>query len=134
MRLRRTPRRVAPETILPLIDVVFFLLVFSMLVGRMDATAPFEIAPPIAMVGTDLPGGGAMIMLSADGALALDGLATDADALRAELQPRLAAEPGLSLRINADSTAALRHLLPLVAELEALGGREIVLVVTPAAP
>ena len=57
MKLTRPPARQAPETIIALIDVVFFLLVFFMLIGRMDATAPFDVTPPTATTGTDMPAG-----------------------------------------------------------------------------
>ena len=42
MKLARPTRAQHSETIIALIDVVFFLLVFFMLIGRMDATAPFD--------------------------------------------------------------------------------------------
>ena len=58
MKLARGRRRESPETIIPLIDVVFFLLIFFMLIGRMDATAPFDVTPAIAQTGQDMPGGG----------------------------------------------------------------------------
>ena len=75
MKLRRPPDRAQPETIVALIDVVFFLLVFFMLVGRMDANAPFEVTPPYAETGGDMPAGGATISVSESGALAFDGFA-----------------------------------------------------------
>ena len=73
MRLARPAGRTPPGTIIPRIDVVFFLLVFFMRIGRMDATAPFEVTPAVAVTGTDMPGGGVTLSISAEGALALDG-------------------------------------------------------------
>ena len=102
MKLRRSEPRVLPETIVALIDVVFFLLVFFMLVGRLDATAPFEVVPPLSHAGTDMPGGGTTATVAADGSLALDG-----------------------------REMAMRHVLPLVAAIERLGARDVIFVVTP---
>ena len=134
MKLTRPPRRQAPETIIALIDVVFFLLVFFMLIGRMDATAPFEVLPATAQTGTDLPAGGATLAVGADGALALDGSdVTEADLL-ARLADRLGAEPELTIRVNAHRDALLQDLLPLVGRIEAAGARDVVLVVTPERP
>lgn len=130
MRLQRRRRREHPETIVALIDVVFFLLVFFMIVGRMDATAPFEVTPPLARSGTDMPGGGSTVSVALDGALALDGRAIDRDALLADLAQTIAADPGRLVRVNAHRDAPLRGILPLVAEIEALAPREVVLVVT----
>ena len=132
MRVARRPRRAAPETIVALIDVVFFLLVFFLLVGRMDATAPFEVDPPVSSRGADLPGGGATLAVGADGALALDGSEVEPDDVDGLLSERLASEPDLRVRVQAHRDAPLSGVLPLVARLEALGAREVMLVVTPA--
>ena len=45
MRLKARRGLTMPDPLVSLIDVVFFLLVFFMLVGRMDATAPFDVSP-----------------------------------------------------------------------------------------
>lgn len=132
MRLTRPPPRQAPETIIALIDVVFFLLVFFMLIGRMDATAPFEVTPPIAATGADMPAGGITLSVSADGQMAVDGTPTT-DAL-AQLLPRITDAPETLIRINAHQDAELRHILPLIARLEAAGAADVALVVTPAVP
>lgn len=129
MKLARPPRRQTPETIVALIDVIFFLLVFFMLVGRMDATAPFEVLPPVAGVGAPMPKGGTTVSVAADGRLALDGVEME----RAALVAAVAETESPVVRINADAAARLRDLMPLIAALEALEGREVVLVVTPGA-
>ena len=132
MRLRRPHVRPPPETIIALVDVAFFLLAFFMLIGRLDATAPFEVMPPIGASGTDLPAGGVTVSVAADGALAVEGVPVDtAVDMVAEA---LVGDPELQVRINAHRDAELRHVLPLVSEIEALGAREVVLVVTPGAP
>lgn len=133
MRLARHPRRAQPETIIALIDVVFFLLVFFMLIGRMDATAPFSVVPPVALSGSDMPGGGVTVTMAHDGTLALDGIGTESAGLFEALAERLAQNPGVLVRLNVDGTASMHLLLPLVAKIEAMGAREVVLVVTPEA-
>lgn len=134
MRLNRPVRRTAPETIIALIDVVFFLLVFFMLIGRMDATAPFEILPPQALTGSDMPAGGATVAIAADGTIALDGNTTEREEVPVRLAQRLEAEPALMIRINAHRDARLKEILPLVARIEALGAQDVMLVVTPSGP
>jgi biopolymer transport protein ExbD len=134
MKLLRRDRRVPQETIIALIDVVFFLLVFFMIVGRMDATSPFEILPPMSTAGTDLPGGGIMLALGQNGQIAVDGSAFERSAIVDFVQGKLADQPDLQIRLNAHRDAPLREVLPLVSELEAAGATNIVLVVTPNAP
>ena len=131
MRIARPPAPRRADPIVPLIDVVFFLLVFFMLVGRMDATAPFEVQPPDAISGSPLPAGGTVVSIARDGALALDGVPLERDALAGRLGPMLAENANLPLRINAHRETALRHVLPVMAELEALGAADVALVVTP---
>lgn len=131
MKLTRPSRDQQSETIIALIDVVFFLLVFFMLIGRMDATAPFNVSPPIAQSGRDMPAGGATVAVSDAGALALDGIAQTQEALKEAVAGMLAADENLRLRINAHRDAELRHVLPLVGWAESIGVRDVVLVVTP---
>lgn len=132
MKLTRPPARQTPETIIALIDVVFFLLVFFMLIGRMDATAPFEVTPPLALTGADMPAGGMTLSVGESGKMAVDGAPT-AEPLVALLDA-LAQNPETLVRINAHHAAELRHILPLIAELEAAGAKDVALVVTPASP
>ena len=131
MKLKRPVVRQPPETIVSLIDVVFFLLVFFMLVGRMDATSPFEVLPPVAQTGADMPGGGATLSVAADGALALDGAPLERASALEVLRTRLTQDAALFIRVNAHRDAELRRVLPLLAELEAMGARDVALVVTP---
>jgi biopolymer transport protein ExbD len=132
MKLRRRTRRASPEPTLGLINVSFFLLVFFMLIGRMDATAPFALLPPTGASGTDMPAGGATLSIAADGRLAFDGEEIAATAIAPAIVPRLADNPALMIRINADRTAPLRLVLPLIAQLEGLGAQNVVLVVAEA--
>jgi len=131
VKLKRPDLRQPPETITSLIDVVFFLLVFFMLIGRMDATAPFDVMPPTAGTGADMPAGGVTLSVSATGELALDGIIVARDDIGAALSPTLDADPETLVRVNAHRGTELRHVLPLVGEIEALGARDVVLVVTP---
>jgi biopolymer transport protein ExbD len=133
VKLNRVRRNPHSETIIALIDVVFFLLVFFMLIGRMDATAPFDVTPPLAVSGRDMPAGGATLSVSRDGALALDGTEIARSDLEAALSRTLERDADLRLRINAHKDAELRHVLPLVGLAEALGIADVVLVVTPVA-
>ena len=133
MKLKQNRRTAPTETIIALIDVVFFLLVFFMLIGRMDATAPFEVTPPQAQTGRDMPTGGITLAISQSGGLALDGDALPKSEISAALAEALAKDPALRLRINAHRDADLRHVLPHVALAEALGFVDVVLVVTPEA-
>ncbi|GAA6159901.1 MULTISPECIES: biopolymer transporter ExbD [unclassified Ruegeria] len=134
MKITRPAPRHHPETIIALIDVVFFLLVFFMLIGRMDATAPFDVAPPVAVTGADMPAGGITISVAADGTIALDGETVAPEDIERRVQSLLVAQPDILIRINAHREATLRSILPRIAQFEAMGARDVVLVVTPPGP
>lgn len=127
IRLNRPARHPAPETLIALIDVVFFLLVFFMLIARLDATAPYQVPPPVARTGATLPGGGLSVAVARDGSLWLDGRQVG----RAELLRALGDHPGRRINLETHRDAELRHVLPLISALEAEGLRDVVLVVTP---
>lgn len=142
--IRPRPRRPAPpptgiEPTGQLINIAFLLLVFALLAGRMDATAPFAVTPPVSALGGPLAQGGVTVSIAADGALALNGAPAAAEAVVAAVaalaaEARAATDGGPFVRLNADAAAPLRHLLPLAAALAEAGAGEVVLVVTPAAP
>jgi biopolymer transport protein ExbD len=131
VKLRKPHRMAERETVVALIDVTFFLLVFFMLVGRLDATAPFAVTPPLGVTGTDLPAGGITLSVAADGALALDGSPIEHAALHIAIADRIATNPQTLIRINADKTTELRIVLNLITEFEDVGAKDVALVVTP---
>lgn len=134
MKLRRPNRPQERETVVALIDVTFFLLIFFMLVGRLDATAPFAVKPPLGTTGTDLPAGGITLSLSPTGELALDGAPITAADLATTVTARLAQNPDALIRINADQATELRRVLALITQFEDLGAKDVALIVTPEAP
>ena len=131
MKLYRPARKPQPETIVSLIDVVFFLLVFALLIGRMDATAPFSVSPPIARTGEDLPAGGITVSVGEDGVLAMNGEVLARDILLSYVKQIAAVLPETRVRLNADATAKLRGVLPLLEDLRKTGAENVVIIVTP---
>jgi len=132
MRIRAKSARPVHESIVTLIDVVFFLLVFFMLIGRMDATAPFQLMPPFSRSAETLPAGGVTVSVAADGRMSMDGNEAAVETVRANLRARIdGVNLPLMVRVNADRNAPLRHVLPLIGWLEDSAEIELVLVVTP---
>lgn len=131
MRLNRRYNRPVQEPILALIDVVFFLLVFFMLVARLDASAPFEVVPPNAKSGQDMPGGGVTLSIAQDGAMAINGTSVTQESWLGVLKEAQTQGGETLVRINAHRAVALRHVLPVIETLEAAALGETILVVTP---
>ena len=131
MKLKRPPPRTERESVVALIDVTFFLLVFFMMIGRLDATAPFTVLPPQGHTGKDLPGGGLTLSVGQDGSLALDGAPLQAQALTSAIKGRLSVTPSALVRINADRATTLRVILGLVNQLEDAGASDVAIIVSP---
>ncbi|SMP34745.1 ExbD/TolR family protein [Shimia sagamensis] len=129
--LSRPQHRTPSEPIIALIDVVFFLLVFFMLVARLDASAPFEVVPPNAVSGRDMPGGGVTISIARDGQVAVNGTAYDAEAWLVVTKQAAQRDQATLLRVNAHRATPLRFVLPITEALDAAAIGEVVLVVTP---
>ena len=117
--------------IMPLINIVFLLLIFFMVAGRLGASDPFEVTPPETGQAEAARMDGVEILLGADGALALDAREMERAALMAELARRLGDAPGTRVRLRADEGGEARALVALMQELRALGAREVTLVTRP---
>jgi biopolymer transport protein ExbD len=110
MRFPQARRTGDEERLLPLINVVFLLLIFFMLAGRLTEPAPFQVTPPKSAEAAPPqasmePPPEATLLLAADGRLSLDGVLVERTALRSALAERLAGKPGRAVRLKADGAA-----------------------------
>lgn len=133
-RAFRTSRRPVDEDerILPLINVVFLLLVFFMVAGRLTADDPFPLEPPRS-ASEGPPTEGLLIALGPGGELALDGaMMGEADLLTA-VQGQLARAPQTEIRVKADGGAQAAGLVALLGHLRKAGAETVMLMTVPEA-
>lgn len=69
MQFSDPPRRRSPESIVPMINVVFLLLIFFLMTAQIVPPEPFDVTPPIAQGGEPAEGE-FTLYLGADGVLA----------------------------------------------------------------
>lgn len=119
------------ERILPLINIVFLLLIFFMVAGRLTAGDPFEVAPARSAQAGATGEEGAEILLGRDGQLALDGEVMVGPALLSALAGRLETTPDMPVRLRADASAPATALVALTRQLRQAGANEITLVMLP---
>ena len=122
MRFARPPRRRATESIVPMINVVFLLLIFFMMAARIAPPQPFDLTPPRAQSDAS-PDQSRILYLSREGVLAFEthrGLAVWAALSRAGNGP-------LTLRADMDMPAPL--LAQTLRQLAAIGISDIDLAV-----
>lgn len=105
------------DRILPLINVVFLLLIFFMVVGRLSAADPFEIVPTRSASEVATANEPMLLAIGPGGELALNGALIDEAALVAKLTS--AETP--SIRIKSDGRADAAHVVALLERLRLAG-------------
>lgn len=128
MQFDDPPRRRPPESIVPMINVVFLLLIFFLMTAQIALPDPFEVTPPSVTAEGVQAEGEFTLYLGPDGALAF-GDSTDEDAALAALQVAKEAyctaggcsdnvPPPLILRADAGVEGAqLARLMPRIAQV-----------------
>ncbi len=119
------------ERILPLINVVFLLLIFFMLAGRLAASDPFQIAPPESASEGASAARDLVVLVGADGRLALDGAVMDEAALRTALADRLSAGEDMKLHLKADGNAQATRVVAVMELLREAGVEKLKLLTVP---
>lgn len=128
------PRRSRVEPLLPMIDVVFFLVVFFMIVSRLAMPEPFAVTRPAAEGAQEMMGGFSLF-LSASGELGFvgpDGAAGGEAALPALMAAKAAycgredcATLPPVLLLHADAAAPAAKLAEVLPALKIAGFGEI---------
>ena len=135
MRRRATQRRrPAADTearILPLINIVFLLLVFFLLAGRLEPASPVPATPPEAATEAPDRATPMRLHLGRDGALAIDGEIVPRDGLEAWLTERTGPQGLPAVRVIADAGAEASVLIGILDSLAAAGAAEALLVTRP---
>ena len=121
MKLPFRPRRPPSDSIVPLINIVFLLLIFYMLTGSLARPELFRIDPPTSKSKTQGAPEPSTILLAADGRLAFGNKAMSLENVRKAVAARFKANPKIKVEIKADAKVPARHLLLLLDELRNTG-------------
>lgn len=127
MRLPEAPRRPARESIIPMINVVFLLLIFFLMTAEIAPPQPFAVTPPRASAAAPAARG-VTLYISAGGQVGFRD--RTGPAALALLSGQLAAGPQPVL-VRADAHAPAAALARLMPRLAALGAGDIRLVTVP---
>lgn len=119
MRFEPPRPRNDEERILPLINIVFLLLIFFMLAGRISATDPFEVTPPQSSSGSNPDRQDLLVLVDAEGRLALDGQVMHESDLKSAITERLG-EDG-RVRLKADDAAEATKVVGVMELLREAG-------------
>ena len=109
------------ENLIPLINIVFLLLIFYMLVGRLLPPEVLPVDPPLSSSEQLAEPEELVLVLDADGRLALAEHVFTLDQLGFALTPKLAADPPPVLTLKADAEVSAAILLDVLEALRAIG-------------
>ncbi|MFV1465837.1 MULTISPECIES: ExbD/TolR family protein [unclassified Phaeobacter] len=124
MDLTDPPRRMRTESIVPMINVVFLLLIFFLMTSRLAQPDPFEVTPPAAALEGE-PTSDAVLFIDATGRLNFDGHEGTA------ALSRLADASGKTIQLRADARLPATELARILRQLAAAGLSRAELVVRP---
>ena len=115
----------------PLIDVVFIILIFFMLAGKLTASDPFQVQPPRSLSEGPTVQRDSLVLVGADGRLALDGVVMAGTGLKAALAERLAGANEVRVRLKADGRAEAARVVAVMELLREAGVERLKLLTVP---
>lgn len=122
MDLSHLPRRPAKESIVPMINVVFLLLIFFLMTAEISPPEPFDITPPDSAAETPAERRDT-VFVSATGEVALGDLTGDA------VFAHLADQGGeLTLSVRADRAVEADKIAALLPRLAGAGVTHVKLI------
>ena len=132
MVLRRRERAKARIEIIPMIDVVFFLLVFFMMASlAMTMYRGVPVNLPHAATGQAAVAENATVTVSRDGRTYLNREPVEASELGPRIRPLLTANPKLAVIINADTAVAHGRVVDVLDGLRGAGVSRLAIAVVP---
>jgi biopolymer transport protein ExbD len=135
MKLTRRERRRARIEIIPMIDVVFFLLIFFMMASlSMTVYRGLPVNLPRAATGAEPPRESAAITVTRDGQAYLDRQPVTRAALGERLRGLVGANPSLAVVITADEAVAHGRVVDVLDEIRTAGVARMAIAIRPATP
>lgn len=115
-------------SVVPLVNIVFLLLIFFMLLGRITSPDVLDIEPPASASGGQIDSRrDILILVSKDGRLALDDDEMEQDLLLSAVSELLDEERAMRVRIKADAGLDAVTLIRLMEHLKEIGVKRLLL-------
>ena len=131
IRFERSGSKRGEERVLPLVNIVFLLLIFFMLAGRLTASDPFRVEPPRSLSGADAAARDLIVLVGAQGRLALDGEVMEPLAIRSAVSGRVTDDAAVSVLVKADGQVEAVRVVAVIELLRETGIRHLKLLTVP---
>ena len=132
MRLGRRTIKKARIEIIPMIDTIFFLLVFFMISTlSMTRYSGVPVNLPKAATGQQAANESAAVSITPDGKIFIDKQEVPRESVRTILQQRLSANPELLVLINADERVEHGRVVEILDDARQAGVTKMAIAVKP---
>jgi biopolymer transport protein ExbD len=122
------PRRNSEDNLIPLINIIFLLLIFFMLTGKLTSSDVFKIAPPASISEAAAAEEAVTVLVTADGQLAVNQQIVVIEELTAAVATLLKQHgPDPIVRLKADAGLPSARLLMVLNALRAAGVSKLTL-------
>ena len=115
--------------ILPMVNVVFLLLIFFMLVGGIAPSDRLGVSPPISRTGEPESGQWVRIAVAADGRMLLAGNSVDTTMLAIVVAQFIKQDPDTRFQLKADAALGANSLIQIMEVLRQTGVRRLSLLI-----
>ncbi len=131
MKLRPPEKRQTEENVIPLINVVFLLLIFFVLVGSLTPPEALDVTPPTSASRDPAGERETVVFLAADGRLAIGSQEVGQDRLQQLIAAQLAKDKLTLVQLKADARVEADRLLTVMDLLREAGVKALILLTRP---
>lgn len=131
MQIQDRRRNQTDERILPLINVVFLLLIFFLIVGSLTATEPFKVEPPGSETAADREPDSLVVLMGLQGHFALNNEVLSEPVLLERLSAEIAQQPQTVVTLKADGELPANRLVQFSQSLHEVGVEKLRLLTVP---
>lgn len=125
MDFDRRERKRIEISLIPLIDISMFLLIFFMVAGAVEKFELIPIDPPVAQSGKLVDEGHLVILLGKHNEIIVGDDIVPIEQAKAFLTPILSNNPEKIITVKADAAVAANTVIDVMDAIKAAGGRQL---------
>lgn len=125
MNFERTRQKKVEVSLIPMIDMSMFLLIFFMVAGTIEKFEIIPIDPPVAHNGKLMDEGHVSVLLGRHQEIIVDDQIVSMADLQAFLGNDLKENPNKVITIKADATVSANSMIDVMDAIKAAGGRNL---------